>query len=98
MQDQVKFLALHPKFHQAGNNFVVIQTKDNAINVCKARFDPADQKDQRTLITIPRPVAGKQKIEVLLSKTEGLVTCQVSFDEHGQPVVKKLEFPREQLS
>ena len=24
MQDQVKFLALHPKFHQPGNNFVII--------------------------------------------------------------------------
>ena len=75
MQDQVKFLALHPKFHQPGNNFVIIQDKTKAISVCKARFDPAHQTDPRTVITIPRIVHGVNKLEVFVTKNDGIMTC-----------------------
>ena len=38
-QDMFKFLAIHPKFHNTGNNFVVIVDQNNIVSVCKARFD-----------------------------------------------------------
>ena len=97
-QDGIKLLALHPKFYNPGNNFVVIVDVNNQISVCKAKFEPTGKGDPRALLTLPRIVPGFNKLEVLSGPENGLVTMQLSKDPNRMPIIKKLEFQRDQLS
>ena len=73
-QDGIKWLGIHPKFFNPGNNFVVIVDQNKQVNVCKARFDPAVRGDARGILTLPRIVPGFCKFEVLATSDSGLVT------------------------
>ena len=94
-QDGIKWIAIHPKFYNPGNNFVVIVDLNNSVNVCKARFDSTSKGDPRAVLTLPRIVPGFSKFEVLASAENGLVTLQVTKDPNQMPIVKKLEFHRD---
>ena len=73
-QDGIKWLGIHPKFYNPGNNFVVIVDQNNQISVCKAKFDAAVKGDQRGILNLPRLVPGFSKFELLASSDSGLVT------------------------
>ena len=90
--DGIKQMAIHPKFYNPGNNFVVIVDLNNQVNVCKARFDSTLRGDPRSTLTLPRLVPGFSKFEVLASAENGLVTLQLTKDPNSMPIVKKLEF------
>jgi hypothetical protein len=94
MCDNIKMLALHPKFFQSGNSFVVILDSNKQINVCKATFIPVKKGDPRAKLKLIRPIAGKNKLEVVANSENGLQTCYLSKDENGLPIIKKLDFPR----
>ena len=67
-------MAIHPKFYQPTNNFVVIVDLNNQINVCKAKFEPTVKGDPRAVITLPRIVPGFSKFEIVATADNGLVT------------------------
>ena len=100
MEGQVNFLALHPQFHQPGNNFVIIQAKDlgKSIYICKAKFIPCKEDDSRAVITIPRPKVGRQKVDLFAKRDNGLVVTQTVCNEAGEPVLKRLNYEREQMT
>ena len=57
--DGVKQMAIHPKFYNPGNNFVVILDLNNQVSVCKAKFEPSYKGDQRSgILNLPRIVPG----------------------------------------
>ena len=74
IEDGIKWLALHPKFYNPGNNFVVIVDLNKQISVCKARFESSSKGDPRAFLNLPRLVPGFSKIEINASAENGLVT------------------------
>ena len=94
----LKHIALHPRFYNTGNNFVAVEDKNNQISVCKARFDPCEKGEKGSIINLERITPGFNKIEVIAGSDNSLSVCVVTKDSNHTPIIKKLDFPRNQLT
>lgn len=85
----IKAMALHPRFHLKGNNFVVLLDQNNSVNVCVAKFVPTQQGETIAQFSLPRPELGKFKIEVIATPDNGLVTFHIKKDNQQTPLLLK---------
>lgn len=93
----VTSLTLHPKFYQPQNNFCIITGPQKTIQVCKMSFEQSREGDPYSKLGLERQGAGLNKLELTVSAQGGLITYQVAKDALNNQILKKLEFPRDQL-
>ena len=82
-------VAIHPNYAEAGNPFVVLVDSNKSAHLVKGKFVACHRDDKRAkLIGFVRPEEGKSEIEVVATKDNGIVTCQLMKDGSKQPIIK----------